>query len=90
MANEEKIINILSGIQKEITEFRTETNDRLKKLEINDVASILSAVRESQEILSAKIDKLEISTATTKAIENIRHDIAKELREAANKIEKIA
>ncbi|MBR3458805.1 MAG: hypothetical protein IKH16_11740, partial [Selenomonadaceae bacterium] len=79
-----------SRLEERMSRVEEKTSSIEQRINSYDAVEILSALREGQDRISAQIEGMRISTASTESVRNLRSDVAKELHEAAERIEKTA
>ncbi len=79
-----------SRLEERMSRLEEKTSSIEQRINSYDAVEILSALREGQDRISAQIEGMRISTASTESVRNLRSDVAKELHEAAERIEKTA
>lgn len=92
-AMEKDITSLKSDVRRleeRMSGLEEKTSSIEQRINSYDAVEILSALREGQDRISAQIEGMRISTASTESVRNLRSDVAKELHEAAERIEKTA
>ena len=79
-----------SRLEERMSRLEEKTSSIEQRINSYDAVEILSALREGQDRISAQIEGMRISTASTESVRNLRSDVAKEPHEAAERIEKTA
>lgn len=80
MTNEEKILETLIAMQKDIAGIK-EGISNLKegqhclKEQLDENTQIIKAIRHNQELTNAKLEGLELTTAKAESVEELRKDI---------------
>lgn len=90
MNDTERILSAIADLSLKVESLDKKIDKIEDRINKYDAVEIISAVRNSQEEMIAKIENIKISTASIEAVKNLRMDIAQGLREAEKRIEKTA